>query len=644
MRLLALGVAFLLAAGAVQAQGGKGVSANGLGTAVGGTTNISITGGQGVGNNLFHSFTFFDLETGQSATFFGNVSTANIIARVTGGPSWIDGTLRTSAGPATSLWFLNPAGIAFGQNASLDVTGSFHASSAHALKFGASGQFDMASAPAGTLTVSPTAFVFLSPPAPITVSGSQLTVPAGKHISLVGGDITANGATLHVPAGQINVASLASAGEVTVGSGSMGATGVSSYGQITLANSNLNTWDGSDPTLPGPNAGAIFIRGGKLTMDQAIVSTAHTAAGAGGDIEIVLAGDFSMSGGSQINATSTGSGNAGNITLRAGNVVASGDQTRIDNSAVDQLGSSGGRAGQTIIEASGDMTLSGGAQLTSVTFSTAGAGGDMSITARNLTVSGGLSMINVATFGDGAGGNIIINVDSLRVADGGRIAAASAPHPTAGPAFGNAGSIDITAAHSVALTGGGQITTFATDAGGGRITIRATDLVSLDHSMITTSVADGTGNGGDISIDPVFVTLNASQIIAQTFNGQGGHINIVTQFFIADPTSTVNASALGGNGIPGIVEISSPNVDAGSGLAVLPSGYFDASALLRESCAVRGARVASSFVGTGRGALPAGPDGAGYARYALGPVPVVMAEVPLRVAQRQQSVLLNCRG
>ena len=57
-----------------------------------------------------------------------------------------------------------------------------------------------------------------------------------------------------------------------------------------------------------------------------------------------------------------------------------------------------------------------------------------------------------------------------------------------------------------------------------------------------------------------------------------------------------------------------------------------------------GARVASSFVGTGRGALPAGPDSAGYARYALGPVPVVMAEAPVRALHRPASVLQGCRS
>jgi large exoprotein involved in heme utilization and adhesion len=435
-----------------------------------------------------------------------------------------------------------------------------------------------------------------------------------------------------------------SAGEVGVGAGSLTATGVTAYGDISLANANLNTWGGGiDPTVPGPTSGPIYIRGGRLTMNQSTLSTSLTGPGTGANIDIALSGDLSMTGGA-LQTTSTGTGNAGTITLQAANVTTS-NAALIDTSAIS--GSAGGRAGAITIAASGDVSIAGGTQVTSVTYALSGQGGDTNITARNLTVAGALSQINVSTFGDGAGGNIVINVDSLRVADGAKIIAASQPHPTAGPAGGNAGSIDITAAHSVTLENGGRISTTSQIAGGGQITIRATDVVSLNHGTISTSVADGTGNGGDILIDPMFVTLTASQILAQTFNGVGGHLVIITPNFVcpdcASGGSAVNSLAFGTVGVPGVVQVSSPNVDAGSGLAVLPSGYFDPSALLRESCAVRGARLASSFVGAGRGALPAGPDAARYGPYALGPVSAAVLATA-RVPQAGQSALQGCSG
>ena len=100
--------------------------------------NYRITAdlGRQVGVNLFHSFGKFNINTGESATFSGPDSISNIISRVTGGiSSWIDGRLRSEITGA-NLYLLNPAGVMFGSNASLDISGSFHVSTADYLKLG----------------------------------------------------------------------------------------------------------------------------------------------------------------------------------------------------------------------------------------------------------------------------------------------------------------------------------------------------------------------------------------------------------------------------------------------------------------------------------------------------------------------------
>ena len=80
--------------------------------------------GRQVGANLFHSFGKFNVNTGESATFTGPNSISNIISRVTGGTSsWIDGPLRSEITGA-NLYLINPSGVMFGANASLDVQGS----------------------------------------------------------------------------------------------------------------------------------------------------------------------------------------------------------------------------------------------------------------------------------------------------------------------------------------------------------------------------------------------------------------------------------------------------------------------------------------------------------------------------------------
>ena len=91
------------------------------------------------GPNLFHSFSNFDINTGEIATFVGPTIIENIINRVTGGTtSNIDGLIRSSI-PGANLYLLNPAGVLFGPNAALDISGSFHVSSADYINLGNNG-------------------------------------------------------------------------------------------------------------------------------------------------------------------------------------------------------------------------------------------------------------------------------------------------------------------------------------------------------------------------------------------------------------------------------------------------------------------------------------------------------------------------
>ena len=88
----------------------------GAGTIPGvGTTTYHVADslGKRAGQNLFHSFSAFNVGTGESATFTGPGGIQNILSRVTGGSySSIDGTLRSTIQGA-NLYFLNPWGGCF---------------------------------------------------------------------------------------------------------------------------------------------------------------------------------------------------------------------------------------------------------------------------------------------------------------------------------------------------------------------------------------------------------------------------------------------------------------------------------------------------------------------------------------------------
>ena len=99
-----------------------------------GSLSDLIEGGAVRGNNLFHSFSEFNVNDGQRVYFANPAAIENIISRVTGNnPSNILGTLGIDG--KASLFFINPNGIIFGENAKLDIAGSFLASTAKSLVF-----------------------------------------------------------------------------------------------------------------------------------------------------------------------------------------------------------------------------------------------------------------------------------------------------------------------------------------------------------------------------------------------------------------------------------------------------------------------------------------------------------------------------
>jgi large exoprotein involved in heme utilization and adhesion len=206
-------------------------------------------------------------------------------------------------------------------------------------------------------------------------------------------------------------------------------------------------------------------------------------------------------------------------------------------------------------------------------------------------------LISTATEGAGQGGNIALHAGRLTLADGGRLTTSST---STAPGAGDAGSITITA-DTVSLAQS-RVATDSTVADGGNIQVQARQLVRLQDSIMTTAVRSGSGQGGNIRISSDLVVLERSQILANAFGGPGGNIHIVTQGFVDDTISLVDASST--ENIDGIVDIQALTTFNDT-VVPLPQDFTPASILLWERCAERLREgTVSSFVVRGRASLP----------------------------------------
>ena len=142
-----------------------------------GNTVLTIDGGTAAGGNLFHSFQDFNVPSNDIAHFNNGLTIDNIITRVTGGnPSDIDGIIRANG--TANLFLINPAGLMFGPNASLDIGGSFVGSTAQALQFEDGSLYsavDVDAPPLLTVNV-PVGLQFGAQPGGIQVEGGEHNV------------------------------------------------------------------------------------------------------------------------------------------------------------------------------------------------------------------------------------------------------------------------------------------------------------------------------------------------------------------------------------------------------------------------------------------------------------------------------------
>lgn len=463
--------------------------------------------GQQHGGNLFHSFEKFNIQTGESATFSGPDSINNILSRVTGGsPSSIDGTLRSTI-PNADVYLINPAGLMFGPNASLDVQGSFHASTADTLRLQDGGEFNARNPQTSLLTVAPvSAFGFLSgSPQSLSMELTRLSTSSGKTLSLVGGTVQFTDTILKAASGRINIASVRNQGDVTLLPNDLALS--TDAGDVTLQNTSLSVTGGGD-------TGGIYIRAGQFVLDNTAVQANTTTIANGGEIN-VQADSLIATRGSRFISQARGTGQGGRITLKIkGLTEFSGDITQK-------------REDKTIVYPSGIIVDS----------TKEGNSGTIELETSSLNLKAGAS-INGTTYGEGQGGNINIRaMNSITLSGVGIQKQGSSIVANTRSKMENAGQggLIVLEAKQLSMTDGARIGSVTLGVGqGGQISLKATEQVILsgeDLRGITSNISTvtaGTGDSGAVELETNQLSLlDGTKIVAVSAGtGQSGHIKI----------------------------------------------------------------------------------------------------------------------
>ena len=522
-----------------------------------------ITGGETKGDNLFHSFQDFSVREGNEA-FFNNASDiSNIFSRVTGGNvSNINGLI--SANGSASLFLINPAGIIFGESASLNIGGSFYGSTADSILF-KDGEFsatDLDNPPLLTIN-APVGLGFRDNPGEIvnnSVANDSrgLSVSAGNNIALLGGNVSFNNGNIVAPDATVNLGGIGAAGVIKINdNGSLSFPTDVAIADVTINNSSIVDVAGTGTGNININAGNFELTAGELgsslisagvttdsnnreaenitinatdniAVDDSAITNIVNFDGVGdaGDISITT-GSLSLTNGGRISASNFGQGNAGSIDIVATDII-----------------SVNGESSDGLISVIGNSVNPNGE----------GSAGDVSITTGSLSLTNG-GQVGAGTFGQGNAGSVEIIANDTISVDGessdGLISVIS--NSVLPYAVGNAGDVSITTG-SLSLTNGGRIDASTFGLGNaGSIEIIANDTISVDGessdaiaSGINSSVGeDAVGDAGGISITTNSLSLtNGGQVDASTLGtGNAGSVEITA-------TDTISVDGEDSEGFP----------------------------------------------------------------------------------------------
>lgn len=495
------------------------------------SNQVTIEGGTTAGSNLFHSFQEFSVPNQGLAHFNNSLAVGNIFSRITGvSPSNINGIIKTNG--ATNLFLINPNGIVFGQNASLNIGGSFLATTAQSISF-KDGTTLWSSPSINTSTVLtssvPIGLGFSNNVGQIRVedeghnasasnfsplnTGSSaqvgLTVLPQRTFGLVASNVSLQGGILTAPSGRIELGSLTT-GSVQVDLAPLGFElsyeDQATFGEIMIGNFSLV--DASDQVENPLGGSSIQIVGKNMDLsNSSLVSIVHYSDVPSGEIRVSMSESFQVFGTPE------------NIFQFRENILRSGIWSETLSAA----------AGSNITISSPQVNLFTLAQVFSSAYDGYQAP-NITLTASSIDLSSDAS-ISSASLGARQAGTITIDTEHLSISNGATVTSTNATPLTNPVASGNSGIIDITA-DTIQIAGSSSLTgvrstissvTFATG-NAGTVNISTDDLFVLEGARIDAS-SGTSGNSGIINIEAELVEVNGVDAIS----GAGSSIQTLSR-------------------------------------------------------------------------------------------------------------------
>ncbi|NEO36902.1 MAG: filamentous hemagglutinin N-terminal domain-containing protein [Moorea sp. SIOASIH] len=577
-----------------------------------------IEGGAIRESNLFHSFSDFNVPDMGRVYFDNPAGIQNILTRVTGTKvSNILGTLGV-LGDA-NLFLINPNGIVFGPNSSLDLGGSFFGTTADRVLFEDGTEFS-AKNPNGKplLTINiPSRLQFGSNPGSITNHSSLFQVPNVQTLGLIGGEVTIPGGRLRASDGRIELGSVGPNGlvnliptdtsfgldysavqefqDISLSEGAFVDTSGEGGGSIQLQGAKVSLRDRSfvfADTLGSQNGGGIVVEASQLSLEGGSRITADVlGSGQGGDLSITT-GQLIVKDGAQVSARSVGLGDGGNLTVDAEETVqligtSADGQFRSGLFAEADQGSIGNAGNLSIT--TGQLIVSDGAVVSAFTVGE-GDGGNLTVNAsESVQVIGTLannsrrrSSLLVQTQGTGKAGNVSITTGQLIVSDGAIVSASAL-------GLGEGGNLTVDASESVQLIGtsaDGRVPSglFAQNEGtekGKDVKITTGQLIVKDGAVVSAG-SFGLGDGGNLTVD----AEETVQVIGTSADGQyrsalwvqtqtkgnAGELKITTGQLIVKDGAVVSASTIG-EGDGGDLSITTEELIVKDGAQVLAGSF-----------------------------------------------------------------------